>query len=170
MTSAAAPVDGGAVRLDKGDFVSVEAQARAGGRHGLVPRLARARAQAPPRRPEWYMTPPMEDRRGRRGWRPRSRGPCTSSSSTIRPPRRLEALARPGSRQQARGAYVSEPQPRHDAFQLGWAAATPASGTDCTMKIALVPADAGLRRRSRPRRRPDRQGVAARRVSVGRRG
>lgn len=125
-----APVDGGLVRLDKGDLVSVEL--------GPVPvgDTAWYLVWPLPGGAQWYTTPPMDGS-------PLPAWVAASVGSAVY--MKLDhAGSDDGSGSVAaagRGAYVSAPQPRHDGFQLRWAAATPSSGESCSFKVELVPSD-----------------------------
>ena len=140
--SGPAPVDGGSVRLDKGDFVSVELGPVPVGDTVWYLVWPAAGAKLHPSGLEWYMTPPMAGQPGP-AWMAASVGGDVYLKLERHPTAaEIEAFGPPGVMAAGRGSYVSEPQPRHDAFQLGWAAATPSSGTSCKIKITLVPADA----------------------------
>jgi hypothetical protein len=142
--SGPAPIDGGSVRLDKGDFVSVELGPVPVGDTVWYLVWPAAGAKLHPGGLEWYMTPPMAGQPGP-AWMAASVGGDVYLKLERHPAAaEIAAFGAPGVMAAGRGSYVSEPQPRHDAFQLGWAAATPSSGTDCTLKIALVPADADV--------------------------
>ncbi len=126
-----APIDGGLVRLDKGDLVSVQL--------GPVPVGDTVWYLVWPMTGgvQWYTTPPIAGS-PLPAWIAASVG---SSVYTKFDHAGMDDGS--GSVSAAgRGGYVSAPQPRHDVFQLWWAAATPSSGESCSFKIALVPEDA----------------------------
>ncbi|HEY4227921.1 MAG TPA: hypothetical protein VGM49_06250 [Candidatus Limnocylindrales bacterium] len=54
----------------------------------------------------------------------------------------IEAVEPVGLLAAGAGNYTSPAMPRHDAFQLYWAAAAATSGTSCSMQLQLVPDDA----------------------------
>lgn len=126
-----APVDGGLVRLDKGDLVSVEL--------GPVPvgDTVWYLVWPLPGGAQWYTTPPMAGT-------PQPAWLAASVGSAVY--MKLDHAGGDGGSGSVggagRGAYVSAPQPRHDVFQLKWAAATPSSGESCSLKVELVPSDA----------------------------
>ncbi|MEO8274506.1 MAG: hypothetical protein ABI620_10610, partial [Chloroflexota bacterium] len=143
--SGPAPIDGGVVRLDKGDFVSVELGPVPVGDTVWYLVWPAPGAKLHPGGLEWYAGPPATGPPGP-GWMAAS----VAGDVYLRLERHPDATERAttfGSLAVAAaglGNYVSAPQPRHDGFQLDWAAATPASGTTCSLKITLVPADADV--------------------------
>jgi hypothetical protein len=140
--SGPAPVDGGAVRLDKGDFVSVELGPLPIGDTVWYLVWPAPGAKLHPGGLEWYMTPPTAGQPGP-AWVAASVGGDVYMQLERHPAAaEVEAFGAPGVMGAGRGSYVSAPQARHDTFQLGWAAAAPSSGTSCTFRITLVPADA----------------------------
>lgn len=54
----------------------------------------------------------------------------------------IAAVEDPGLVVAGTGNYVSPPLPRHDAFQLYWAATAAGTNESCSIKVALVPDDA----------------------------
>ncbi len=126
-----APVDGGLVRLDKGALVSVEL--------GPVPvgDTVWYLVWPLPGGAQWYTTPPMDGS-------PVPAWVAASVGSAVYVQLDHAGGGDPSGSVGAagRGDYVSAPQPRHDVFQLKWAAATPSSGESCSFKVVLVPSDA----------------------------
>lgn len=142
--SGPAPIDGGTVRLDKGAFVSVELGPVPVGDTVWYLVWPAAGAKLHPGGLEWYGTPPPEGA-PIPAWVAASVGSDVylklerhSSAAEI------AAFGAPGVMAAGRGSFASAPQERHDAFQLGWAASTTASGTNCTVKVAMVPADGDI--------------------------
>ena len=137
-----APVDGGTVRLDKGDFVSVELGPVPVGDTVWYLVWPASGAKLHAGGLQWYTTPPVAGSPVP-AWVAGSVGSDVYMKLERRPdPSELDPFGGPGVVAAGRGNFVSAPQPRHDVFQLGWAAATPSSGTECTFKVELVPSDA----------------------------
>lgn len=143
--SGPAPIDGGTVRLDKGDLVSVELGPVPVGDTVWYLVWPAPGSRLRPGGMEWYATAPPAG----------SPGPAWMAASVggnvylqlDRHPTLAEieaAFGSAGLSAAGQGTFVSAPQPRHDGFELGWGAATLASGTDCSFKLSLVPADAGV--------------------------
>jgi hypothetical protein len=140
--SGPAPVDGGTVRLSKGDFVSVQLGPVPIGDtvwYLVWPATATAiRAGGL----EWYTSPPP-DSSPVPAWVAASVGSDVYMGLQKRPSTaELEAYMPVGLNVAATGNYESAPQARHDGFLLDWAASAPTSGTACAFKLALTPADA----------------------------
>lgn len=142
--SGPAPVDGGLVRLDKGDFVSVEIGPVPIGDTVWYLVWPAPGARLHPGGLEWYTTPPLAGSPVP-AWVAASVGPDVYLKLERSPAAaELEAFGSPGAFAAGRGNFVSPPQPRHDVFLLSWAASAPSAGTQCSVKIALVPADADV--------------------------
>lgn len=143
--SGPAPIDGGTVRLDKGDFVSVELGPVPVGDTVWYLVWPAPGSRLRPGGLEWYTTPPVEGAPGP-AWMAASVGGDVYMKLDRRPTTsEIEAaFGSVGVVGAGLGNHVSAPQPRHDGFELGWGAATTESGTDCSFKVALVPADAGV--------------------------
>jgi hypothetical protein len=140
--SGPAPVDGGTVRLDKGDFVSVELGPLPVGDTVWYLVWPAPGSRLRPGGMEWYTTPPLAGAPGP-AWIAASVGGDVYMQLERHPAlSEIEAaFGSVGVTGAGLGSYVSPPQPRHDGFELGWGAATTASGTDCSVKVALVPSD-----------------------------
>lgn len=143
-TSGESPIDKGEVRLGSGDLVSVEiGPVRVG---TLV----------------WYLVWPAPGGKlsgGTSDWY--SGNPADVSFGPAWVAASLEASVymvlqrRPDAAEIAQteaaavaaagtGPFESAAQPRHDAFLLDWAAASPEQGSPCSFRMSLVPADAGV--------------------------
>lgn len=139
--SGPAPIDTGTVRLDKGDFVSVELGPLPIGDtiwYLVWPATATA---IHPEGTQWYTTPPLAGQ-PLPAWVAAKVGDAVYMTLQRRPePAEIEAYQPVGITAAGFGAYESAPQARHDAFLFEWAAAAPTTGTACSLKIALVPSD-----------------------------
>ena len=140
--SGPAPIDGGSVRLNKGDYVSVQlGPVLIGDTTWYLVWPATATALHPGGL-EWYTSPPP-DSSPVPAWVAASVGSDAYMSLQKRPSTaELESFMPIGLNVAGTGNYVSPPQARHDGFLIDWAAAAPTSGTSCAFKLALAPADA----------------------------
>ena len=140
--SGPAPVDGGQVRLRKGDFVSVELGPLPIGDTVWYLVWPAPGNKLHPGGTEWYTSPPP-DSSPVPAWVAASVGANVYVSLQRRPDKaEIEAYAPVGLNVAGRGDYESPPQARHDRFLIDWAAAAPASGTACAFNVSLVPSDA----------------------------
>lgn len=140
--SGPAPIDYGLVRLDKGDFVSVElGPVPIGNTVWYLVWRATATTLHPPGM-EWYSGAPGITAGGP-GWMAASVGGEAYATLHRRPElAEIEEFLPLGVNAAGLGNYESPPQPRHDGFLFEWAAAAPVSGTACAFNVSLVPADA----------------------------
>lgn len=139
--SGPAPVDKGSVRLDKGEFVSVELGPLPIGDTVWYLVWPAPGAKLHPGGTEWYTKPP-NDGSPLAGWVAASVGKDVYMSLQRRPDAsEIEMFAPSGVPAAGLGNYASAPQPRHDGFLFWWAAAAPVSGTTCSVKVELVPSD-----------------------------
>lgn len=140
--SGPAPVDGGLVRLSKGDFVSVELGPLPIGDTVWYLVWPAPGNKLHPGGLEWYTSPPPGGSPVP-GWVAASVGASVYMSLERRPAKsEIEAYAAVGLNVAARGSYESVSQPRHDRFLIDWAAAAPVAGTACAFNVSLVPSDA----------------------------
>ena len=137
-----APIDAGLVRLDKGEFVSVEMGPLPIGDtiwYLVWPSVGGALHTSSI---DWYAGPPGIT----------AGGPAWVAAS-VGDDEYLKLQRRPGPAEVAEyqvvvanaagtGGYVSSPQPRHDGFLLEWAIAAPVPGTECFFDLDLAPTDA----------------------------
>lgn len=139
--SGPAPVDKGTVRLDKGNYVSVELGPLPIGDTVWYLVWPATAAALHPGGTQWYTTPPIEGS-PIPAWVAASVGSDVYMSLQRRPDlAEIEAFSAVGVVAAGFGNYTSGPQARHDGFNFEWAAAAPVSGTSCALKIALVPED-----------------------------
>lgn len=139
--SGPAPVDKGSVRLNKGDYVSVELGPLPIGDTVWYLVWPATAAALHPNGAQWYTTPPMEGS-PIPAWVAASVGSDVYLSIQRRPDlTEIEAFSAVGVVGAGFGNYTTGPQARHDGFSFQWAAAAPVSGTSCALKIALVPED-----------------------------
>lgn len=140
--SGPAPVDGGQVRLSKGDLVSVELGPLPIGDTVWYLVWPAPGSKLHPGGMEWYTSPPP-DSSPVPGWVAASVGADVYMGLQRRPDKaEIEAYAPLGLNVAARGNYESGPQARHDAFLIDWAASAPVAGTACDFKVSLTPSDA----------------------------
>lgn len=140
--SGPAPIDKGQIRLNKGDYVSVELGPLPIGDTVWYLVWPAPGAKLHPGGTEWYTTPPMAGA-PLPGWVAASVGSAVYMALQRRPDQaEIDATGSVGVTAAGVGDYVSGPQQRHDVFQFGWAAAAPVSGTACAFKVELVPPDA----------------------------
>ncbi|MEO5703748.1 MAG: hypothetical protein ABIZ52_03525 [Candidatus Limnocylindrales bacterium] len=139
--SGPAPEDKGSIRLDKGDYVSVELGPLPIGDtiwYLVWPATATALHTEGT---QWYTTPPIEGS-PLPAWMAASVGSDVYLTLQKRPIlSEIEAYSAVGVVAAGFGNYTSEPQARHDGFSFEYAAAAPVSGTSCSLKISLVPSD-----------------------------
>lgn len=140
--SGPAPEDKGTVRLDKGEYVSVELGPIPIGDTVWYLTWPAPDAKLHPGGTEWYVKPP-NDGAPIPAWVAASVGNDIYMTLQRRPnATELETYAPVGVAAAGFGNYQSAPQARHDGFLFWWAAAAPVSGTSCSVKVALVPSDA----------------------------
>ena len=140
--SGPAPIDGGSVRLNKGDYVSVQLGPVPIGDTTWYLVWPATATTLHPGGLEWYTSPPP-DSSPVAAWVAASVGSDVYMSLQKRPSTaELESFQPIGLNVAGTGNYVSAPQARHDGFLIDWAAAAPTSGTSCAFKLALAPADA----------------------------
>jgi hypothetical protein len=136
-----APIDGGSVRLNKGDYVSVQLGPVPIGDTTWYLVWPATATTLHPGGLEWYTSPPP-DSSPVPAWVAASVGSDAYVSLQKRPSTaELESFMPIGLNVAGVGNYVSAPQARHDGFLIDWAAAAPTSGTSCAFKLALAPAD-----------------------------
>ena len=137
------PIDGGLIRLSKGDFVSVQlGPLKVGDTVWYLvwpadgDRLHQSGL-------DWYAGPPGTTAGGP-AWVAASVGNDEYLTFHRRPEKaEIEEFLPIGTSAAGTGGdYESAPVPRHDFFLLDWAAAAPTSGTSCLLNVSLVPADA----------------------------
>ena len=143
--SGPAPIDGGTVRLDKGDLVSVELGPVPVGDTVWYLVWPATGSRLRPGGMEWYASPPPGGSPGP-AWMAASVGGDVYLELDRHPTvAEIEAaFGTAGLSAAGQGPFTSAPQPRHDGFELGWGAATLASCTDCSFKVSLVPSDADV--------------------------
>jgi hypothetical protein len=139
--SGPAPIDGGLVRLNKGDFVSVQlGPLRIDDTVWYLVWPAPG-AKLHPGGLQWYTGLPP-DSSPVPAWVAGSVGADVYLSLQRRPDTaEIEAYMPIGLNTAGSGNYESAPLPRHDLFLIDWAAAAPKQGTSCSFSLSLAPAD-----------------------------
>lgn len=152
--SGPAPIDYGLIRLDRGDYVSVELGPVPIGNTVWYLVWGATATTLHPSGMDWYAGPSAMDwytgdpgvTAGGPGWIAASVGGDAYATLHRRPElAEIEGFLPLGLNAAGLGNYESAPQPRHDGFLFEWAAAAPASGTACALKVSLVPADADVK-------------------------
>lgn len=139
--SGPAPVDAGFVRLNKGDYVSVElGPLKVGDTVWYLVWPSKA-GKFHVSDVDWYDKAPPGGTPGP-AWVAASVGTAVYMTPFRQPDTtELESWEPAGLTGFGTGDYVLGTGPRHDAFLLQWGAAAPTPGTQCALKVSLAPDD-----------------------------
>ncbi|HYK94389.1 MAG TPA: hypothetical protein VE011_00760 [Candidatus Dormibacteraeota bacterium] len=132
--------DLGEVRLGRGNFVKVQAGPLQIADITWYLVWPAAGAKLDDQTTNWYDTAPMAGQPVP-AWIATAIGATRYATLERRPTTaQIAAVEAPGLVVAGSGRYVSPPMPRHDAFLLYWAAASPTAAS-CAFKVQLVPDD-----------------------------